>query len=229
MGDSFSMLIEQVALSGLPVEGCDAYAVGGPIPCTVAPYGTALYPAGSKGFRFTNQFRNNNVYSVDLNQGASPATDMNGVALTALPALGTSFCMTNQGGSALYQPVAGAAISSYTQAWIGAGGCTVANIATAKAQGGMPVSVFVKDTGNPAARQVLDMGTGGCMNNCEVQILAYIPTKGVFPGWFQPQGPQKTGGTSNLMTNRTAFDAMIAAARAVTGIVGLGAAVPTIP
>lgn len=232
IGDSFSLQIQQVDLSGKPVKGCYAKNnVGTQSLCTIAPFNTATYPAGSTGFRFYNQYRNVDMYSVDTSQGAA-ATNMNGVALTALPKLGDSFCSTNQGGSAVYVPIVGAAAgaSNYSQKWIGQGGCTAANIATVAGQvGGQAMTLSTKDTGNAAAPQVLTYIQNNC-NGCgnEVQIFAYIPSKGVFQGWFQARGASTNQG-SNIMTNRIAFDAMVNAAKAVTGVTGLGAAVPTIP
>jgi len=228
MGSSWSMQVTQVDLSGKPVEGCSVSDnMGNRTPCTIAPYGAATYPAGSTGFRFSDQFRNNDQYSVDIWQVGSAATDVNGNPLTALPALGDSFCMPNGGG--FYQAVPGAVNYTHTQKWIGAGGCTAANITTAAAQqGGGQVLLSVKGTGNGQINVLLfnQLNCMGCGN--EQQIIAYIPTKGVFQGWFQPAGASLNSG-SNIMTNKTAFDAMIAAAKAVTGITGMGQAVPTLP
>lgn len=232
IGDSFSLQIQRVDISGKLVEGCYANNnVGTQSLCTIAPFNTATYPAGSTGFRFFNQYRNVDMYSVDTSQGAA-ATNMNGVALTALPKLGDSFCSTNPGGSAVYVPIVGAAAgaSNYTQKWMGQGGCTAANIATVTGQvGGQAITLSTQDTKNPAAPQVLTYKQNNC-NGCgnEVQIFAYIPSKGVFQGWFQARGASTNQG-SNIMTNRIAFDAMVNAAKAVTSIPGMGAAIPTIP
>jgi hypothetical protein len=235
LGSSWSMLITQEDLSGQPVDGCYFYDnTGTQQPCTVTPYNTAVYPVGAAGFRFSNQIQSGDMYSVDLINGGGAATDMNGVALTALPKLGDSFCVNSSGGSGLYRPAAGVAAGepNYTQVWLGqvAGGCTAANITSAAAQAGGPFYLSSKATGNAAAPLVLSIYWAGvgCTNGCSDQIIAYIPTKGVFQGWFQPHGTRENGG-SNVMTNRVAFDAMVAAARAVTGVTGMGAAVPTLP
>ncbi|MEQ1533689.1 MAG: hypothetical protein HOO97_05845 [Sideroxydans sp.] len=229
MGSSFSMQLTELNLGGQPVEGCYAFSsMGVNTLCTNAPYGTATYPAFATGFRFSNQIQNNDQYSIDMSQGSGAATDMNGVALTALPMLGNSFCINSYGSAAIYEFVAGAAQGSpnYTQKWIGQGACTAGAIATAVAQTfSNPVTLSIQLTGNTSAPEVLSLLQGNC-NGCGNEIIAYIPTKGVFQGWFDPQGASKNSG-SNLMTNRTAFDAMVNTARQVACVNGLGAAVPT--
>jgi len=228
-GDSWSTLVTQENVNGQSIEGCYSYdSTGTQQPCTLSPYNTATYPAGAAGFRFNNQIQNNALYSVDLVQGGSGATDMNGVALMALPALGDSFCVNSSRGSGLYRPVTEAAAGqpNYSQVWM-SGGCTAANISSAAALQGGPLYLSSKATGNAAAPLVLSIyWAGGCNAGCQDQFMAYIPNKGVFQGWFQPQGPRRTDG-SNFMVNRTAFNAMIAAARAVTGVSGMGLAVPS--
>ncbi|MEQ1532294.1 MAG: hypothetical protein HOO97_07940 [Sideroxydans sp.] len=232
-GSSHSMLVTQFDLSGSAVEGCTAFAVGGPVPCTLPPYDTAKFPAGSKGYRFTHDINNQESYALDITGGAAAGTDMNGVALTALPALGDSFCLMTQQGAELYEPIVGAVAGArnYTQKSIGfvAGGCNAANIAAAVGNFANPHWLSFKDTNNAAAPKVLWISWGGCNNNgCDSEIVAHIPNKGVFKGWLQRQGPIKGDGGSP-MTNRIAYDAMTNTAKAVSTVVGLGAAVPTIP
>jgi hypothetical protein len=176
--------------------------------CTVG----TLYPTGSVYTRSLAVVPKA-IYHVSSGniQFPTKVTDMTGVALTALPALGTSFCVQQGPGAAIFKPITpapAAGADNYNE--FGAWSCSATDIATAMVTPQGTVTLSAKATGNTAVPTVglVTVTVAGSpiswMNNSIIAVRAGL----VYPGWMQPaaqaghiQGLNKIAVNAELTAN----------------------------
>ena len=179
------------------------------IPCHNATCnGTAKFPAGSI---YTSSLETNPAdhYKVTSGNVKFPAkvTDLSGVALTALPGAGASFCVQQYGGAAVFTPIASPAqgADNYNEAF--ALSCSQTDIAAALPQA--TVTLSLKSTGN-AAVPTVGMVTVTAGSSIYYLNNAIIALRGgqVYPGKMVPAGSfghmdgyNKTALTAYLQAN----------------------------
>lgn len=217
-GESATFLPQVVSLAGLPLRTC---AINPGLTCTAAD----VYPAGAKDYVLANKVRNVDTYNAWTGAGATSITGGNGVALTALPALGTDFCWNDDVFAAIPGAATGADNYNVIHTGIaGVPGCTQAKIAAAKSNTSGPggtvwtngsVLVVYQATGNASAPSVLVIkrvndnptspGLAVWMTN-----KLFAPVNGaVYDGNFQAAGPvpQCSGCGNNGNLNAAAANA----------------------
>lgn len=182
---------------------------GTPILCATCAAGSGNYPAGASWY--TRTF-NSSFYSLVIAPLATPATDATGATLTALPAIGTTFC--DPYNNLVYQPVVGATGSTPNYTVFITTGCSASAISAALA-GVSPGSVFVSLATTPAAGvSVLSLsGWAGGLSGINVTNGNYI--YGAYSGnvW---SGFLGSPGYTEIVENKIAINAELQASGSPT-------------
>lgn len=202
--------ITRINLSGTAIV-CPNFAGGVcPVP--------GNYPANSF---FTSSNFTSAVDTFHLQTGGVVSTDKvtgaNGVQLTALPALNTTFCVQQFGGAQVFVPIAGAVAPADNYNVFGALTCSAADITNATAAGVLPwgtVTIGAKATGIAAVPTVglctVTTAVGspntlavGWLNDNIVAVMNGL----AYSGWRSPAGPR----TDINDLNKTAVNAELLA------------------
>lgn len=211
-GTAGKFLPSVIVLDGKPLQGCASATNPAGANCTAGD----VYPAGSKMYDFVGEVLTVDQYN--LWQAGGVATDVNGVPLTALPAVGTSFCANDHLYSAI--PGAAAGADNYQVSWTGIWdvatntwipGCTAAGIAAAQASQVASNTVLIvnKATGNASVPSVLKIQRVSQTNNVWMLQNVFAAKAGaVYTAHFTPAGPVQNQGAGNL--NKAALDAELA-------------------
>lgn len=213
-GTSGKFLPSVMVLDGKPLQNCLSAANPTGANCAAGD----VYPTGSKMYDFVGEVSNTDRYGLWMAGGV--ATDVNGVSLTALPAVGTSFCSNDH----LYRAIPGAVAGAdnydvfYTATWnpvtqTGSGGCTATSInavmAITSAVNNRRALIVSKATGNAAVPSVLQIRRVSQTNDAWMLQNIYGAMAGaVHVGHFTPAGPVQNQGAGNL--NKVAMDAELA-------------------
>ncbi len=201
-GFAGSATVTKTDLSGMaiscgnPMGNNTAGVLGGACP---AP---GSYPAGSSRYVMTQTLAVDEYYLVDMTNFPMVLTDGAGVALTALPAAGTRFCVSGQ----VFDPIAGAAAGAdnYNVYW--GLSCAAADIATALAGPiGQTALVTQKQTGNTAVPTVgLAQYKATAFTPAYNTVLAFNLGK-VMSGTMNPAGMVSTMRYTNKVATNAAL------------------------
>lgn len=196
LGEVGKFNIAEVTLDGTSLQACQPNCGG------------TVYPTGSKRLQFTNQVNQNDQYSLWWQGG----TDSKGTLLTALPAIGSSFCVNNQ----LFRAIPNAAAGADNYDVIYSLSCTAANLATAMASTWKSGSARVvsRQTGNTGAPTVLWIDrvtaaagtTAGSMDWMLNFVVAAV-SNSVWNGSVMLAGVQPAGQGMSDWLNKTALNA----------------------
>jgi hypothetical protein len=167
-----------------------------PVIVTAASCPVAVtYPVGSASYTTTGKSTESATYML---WGSSPTvTDETGLDLTALPVIGTRFCMNGD----VYDPIAGATAATdnynvyydYTTPF----GCTSASISSAlKKQKNKTVLISLKATGNTAVPDLFNIkttiGAGSYFEEFYVSHLGKVMTVEDKPAFTFPTSTHST-------------------------------------
>lgn len=171
--------------------------------CPVA----VTYPAGSASYTTTGNSTQNELYELVSPLTPITLTDGAGVALSALPSIGTRFCING----IVYDPIAGAAAgaNNYTERYnYPFGTCSAADISNALNTGySMNVLISLKATGNAVVPTVFDIKTTTGANSYENMYDFHLgKLKYVF------YSPASTSTSTSTSFNKTAANAQLKAA-----------------
>lgn len=216
-GDGSNMTFSYPGLSGaLTVTKTSLDGTG--IACTTGS-GTATacaapgsYPAGASSYSASFTYLTD-FYGL---YGSAPITDTAGVVLTALPALGSTFCLPDL--SVVLAPITPAPVAgsnNYNVYWIAAASCSSAS-AIATTLAGTPHSTVLisnQDTGNAVVPSVLTLkswtGSWASINTTYGAYTLGARAGNVWYGYFYAGGVEITGGTPSY--NKTALNAQLQA------------------
>lgn len=213
-GTSGHFLPSVQVLDGKPLQECVSATNPTGANCAAGD----VYPVGSKYFDFIGQVNNVDQYNLWSGGGMGPITDTAGITLTALPAVGTSFCANQH----FFRAISGAAVGAdnydviYSGVWNGTTssipGCTAANWALANAitsvANNRTVSIVGKTIGTTPVLKVQRVS-----QTTDIWLLnmIYGAVAGtVYEGNFQPAGPIPTQNQGGGNYNKTAIDADLA-------------------
>ncbi len=214
-GTSGSFLPSVMVLDGQPLKDCASAAN----PTGAACIAGDVYPAGSKMYDLLGDRNNEDRYGLWM--GGGVATNASGVQLATLPAVGTSFCVSDHLFRAIPSAVAGA--DNYDVLYTGwnpvtnlatTPGCTLANINAVNtipsAANNRTLLMVSKATGNTAAPAVLKVQRVSQAGDVWLLNRIYGAVAGaVYIGDIQYAGPvQNNNNGGNL--NKTAMDADLA-------------------
>ena len=170
--------------------------------CPVA----VTYPAGSASYTTTANSTQNELYMLWNSPTPVTLTDGAGVALSALPSIGTRFCMSGL----VYDPIAGAAAGadnynehySYTSP-----SCTAANINNALGNPKLgTVLISLKPTGNAVVPSVFDIKTTNLSGTFEYFYAFHLGK--LMSGSYNPAS---TSTSTSTDFNKTAASALLRA------------------
>lgn len=206
------MELAGTAINCYPLVISSINAVGeSPVsPCTIA----GRYPAGAVSYSFPNTPQIEDSYYLDAGNIAHPSvvTNDQGVPLTALPVLGTTFCIsvgTTSSGFHAFKAITPAPVSGENYNAYLVKSCTQADIAaTGSFTPHLRSSVLMRNTGNSVGTTVISMQYSG---SSYLSILGVIEGK-VYRGGMSPAG---TTETSSSWKNKIAINAELVASGSI--------------
>lgn len=204
-GLSGAMTVTKTSLDGTGI----ACTTGGAAVACAAP---GSYPAGASSYSVSAAYLTD-YYGL---YGSAPITDAAGVALTALPAVGSTLCLPDL--SVLLAPITPAPVAgsnNYNAYWITAASCSSAS-AIATTLAGTPHSTVLignQVTGNTAVPSVLTLkswtGSWASINTTYGAYTLGERAGNVWFGYFYAGGFEITGSTPGY--NKTALNAQLQA------------------
>jgi len=171
--------------------------------CPVA----VTYPAGSASYTTTVNSTQNELYLLwNYPTPSTTLTDGTGVALSALPSIGTRFCINGM----VFDPIAGAAAGAdnYTEYYnYPFGTCSAADINNAINTGySWPALIGLKNTGNAAVPTVFDIKVTYLTDTTESMYDFHLGKM-----MYVSYTPASTSTTTSSSINKTAASAQLQA------------------